>query len=175
MKRSLPLVFAAALSGGILASPLRAEPASDAAALTLHVMPPAKPGQLTGCPLQATGDAAAAAWTRVTTRTMLTWSGGGVTLNPKADPAAREGWLAEHCFRLDLDGKPLVRGAIVSKHSARLLTFPVLLEASTTKRPTELTLSPSLPPPSPDAPPPGMTPPWLQALQARFPRSDAPR
>lgn len=172
MKINSPPAFALALLGGILSSPLRAESASGPAALMLHVMPPARPGQLTECPLHATDDTA---WTRVTARVTLSWSNGGTTLNPQADPAASGTRLAEHCFRLDLDGKPLVFGAIVSRHSARLLTFPVLLEASGADRPTELTLSPSLPPPQPPKTAPGATPPWLQTLQARFPRGNAPR
>ena len=165
MKSGLPLAFAVALSAGILASPLRAEPA-----LTLHIMSPARPGQLTECPQQATAGAAAA-WTRVTARATLVWSGGGVTLNPQAGPATSDARLAEHCFRLDLDGQPLVFGAIVSRHSARRLAFPVLLEAARTSPPAELTLSPSLPSTAAS----GTPPPWLQRLQARFPRTDAPR
>lgn len=171
MKISLPLAVALALSGSIVPSALRAEPAPGPAPLAVHVMPPPRPGQLTECPLRAAGDAAPATWTQVTARVALAWHGGSATLNPQADPVATGTRLAEQCFRLDLDGKPLVFGAIVSRHSARLLTFPVLLEASGANRPTELTLSPSLP----STAAPGATPAWLHTLQARFPRSDAPR
>lgn len=171
----LPLAFALALSGGMLPSPLRAEPASDPALLALYIVPPARPGQLTECRLPTAGDAVAATWAPVTTRVTLAWHGGSATLNPQADAPASGARLAEHCFRLDLDGKPLVSGAIVSRHSARLLTFPVLLEESGPHRPAELTLSPSLPPPNPPEAAPGMMPPWLQTLQARFPHGSAPR
>lgn len=96
--------------------------------LALYLADPPRPGILTGCELFFFAKTTGQPWHRVTQPLRLEWEGGGVSLNEGADDDAKPDMLREHCFRLELDGRILAGGAIISPHSARYLTFPVLLE-----------------------------------------------
>lgn len=96
--------------------------------LALYLADPPRPGILTGCELFFFAKTAGQPWHRATQPLRLEWEGGGVSLNEGAEGDAKPGMLREHCFRLELDGRILAGGAIISPHSARYLTFPVLLE-----------------------------------------------
>lgn len=96
--------------------------------LALYLADPPRPGILTGCELYFFARTGGQPWHRVTRPVRLEWEGGGVDLNQGAEGGAEHDLLREHCFRLELDGRILAGGAIISPHSARYLTFPVLLE-----------------------------------------------
>ncbi len=147
-------------------------PASAAAqadaGLSLYLAEPARPGRLEDCEAVANLPEPAA-WRRVDGPLRLRWQGGETWLNPGwLNPGASQplGELREHCFRLDLDGRTLARGASVSRHSARGLNFPVLLitEGRHGDAP-EAVLKQSL-----IGEPAGLAP-WLPALSRRFPTS----
>ncbi len=95
-------------------------PAGADSGLTLYLAEPPEPGRLELCERPVVEN-----WVRFSGPLQLHWGNRSVALNPGAEPYA--GSLQTHCFRLDLDGKPLVWGASVSRHSARFLNFPVLL------------------------------------------------
>lgn len=134
--------------------------------LSLYLAEPSRPGRLEDCEAVAYRPEPVA-WRRVDGLLRLRWQGGETWLNPDTTQPAGE--LREHCFRLDLDGRTLARGASVSRHSARWLNFPVLLltEGSRSDAP-EAVLKQSL------IGEPAGHPPWLPALSRRFPNSTQP-
>lgn len=141
-------VLLAALLFGAL--PALAEPG-----LTLYLAEPTRLGRLEDCERPAEAD-----WVRHGGPLKLHWGNRHVELNTGAEPAAVA--LSEHCFRLDLDGRPLVWGASVSRHSARYLDFPVLLNDATTAR--DAWLRQSL------VGEPAYHPAWFLTLSRRFPQ-----
>ena len=129
------------LAGLLLAMPAHAEPR-----LTLYLADSPRPGILTGCEMYFFARTEGQPWRQVAQPIRLEWAGGGVDLNVGAQPGGKEDKRQEHCFRLDLDGKILTGGAVISSNSARRLDFPVLVEsiAHEAKTPV-LTLHPRWP------------------------------
>ncbi len=150
----------------LAATALLAGNARADAGLALYLAEPSRPGRLEDCEAVAFWSEPVA-WRRVDWLLRLRWRGGATWLNPGTTQPAGE--LRERCFRLDLDGRTLARGASVSRHSARWLNFPVLLptEGSRGDAPEAL-LKQSL-----IGEPAGLAP-WLPALSRRFPDSSQP-
>jgi hypothetical protein len=96
--------------------------------LELYVAAMPRPGIAQGCEMYFFAKTAGDPWKKVTAPVQLNWRGGGVLLNPEASPV--EYSIKEQCFRLVLDGRILVGGAVISEHSARRLDFHVLAESS---------------------------------------------
>ncbi|NTV95741.1 MAG: hypothetical protein HGA75_10030 [Thiobacillus sp.] len=96
--------------------------------LALYLADPPRPGILSGCELFFFARTEGQPWHRVTRPVRLEWEGGGAALNAGEANGGKPDMLREHCFRLELDGRILTGGAVISSHSARYLAFPVLLE-----------------------------------------------
>ncbi len=129
-------------------------PAGADTGLSLYLAEPSEPGRLELCERPAVEN-----WVRYSGPLQLHWTNRSVELNAGAEPTT--GTLPEHCFRLDLDGRPLVWGASVSRHSARFLNFPVLLHDYA--NPRDAWLRQSL------VGEPAYFATWIQTLSRRFP------
>lgn len=135
--------------------------------LSLHIADAPRPGIVEGCEMLPAASMRPDPWRLFPAAVQINWQGGGTLLNPQTRLDVQGRSLQERCFRLDLDGRPLVGGAVVARRSARLLRFPVLLvEDDVAGRPPLLTLQAELGggPATPSAVPAR----WLGALQQRF-------
>lgn len=121
----------------------------QASALTLFVSPTPRPGIVEGCELYFFAKTETSMWRAVTEPVRLQWPGGGTILGTgQAARSTSISVLQDHCFRLELDGRVLTGGAILSQHSARIIRFPVLALQQTDGAPPVLQLHAQWPPES---------------------------
>ncbi len=158
-------LHAIALLAGILSALACPASAQTSPGLRLLIARPQVPWQLQDC--QPRGNRPELSWRKVDGPLQISWSGGQTLLDPGTGKDAlpdMPAHLADGCFRLELDGQPLLEGALVSRYSARMLKFPVLLLGILPGTPVqELFLEPRLPARPHD------TTPWEAALRQRFP------
>lgn len=73
------------------------------------------------------------------------WQGGQFLLPATPGAGADPTPVSDRCFALEVDGKLVVSGAVLSRHSARLLRFPVLTLMSDPGQPLAFQLTAQFP------------------------------
>ncbi|MEO5336246.1 MAG: hypothetical protein H7841_05030 [Magnetospirillum sp. WYHS-4] len=120
---------------------------SLAAEARLWIVSPDRLGDLSNCSKEAERAVAlgSAAARLVASDALVRWADGWFLVHGEEGSKGDPGRVLDQCFLLEVDGRAIASGAVVSRYSARLLRFPALLIWSLGQRPLEFLLTPRYP------------------------------